>query len=69
MNDIASILLSFVLPLIFLIFILRLIQRSDGWIEMPEHLFWEFVAKHTPAPVFVVPRGLVLKRSCYVFAY
>jgi len=60
-------------PLIILfiavMFLFRTIQRSDGWIEMPEFLFWEFVGKHAPAGVFVVLRGTFLKQSCHVFAH
>jgi hypothetical protein len=49
--------------------ILRAIQRSDGWIEMPEERFWEFVAKQAPLDVFVTLLGTLLKRSCYVYAH
>jgi hypothetical protein len=50
------------------VFLLRLVQRSDGWIEMPEQLFWDLIAKNAPTDVFVVLRGTFFKRSCYVFA-
>jgi len=68
MNIIAS-LSSLFLVFIAGIFVLRLIQRSDGWIEVPEQIFWEFVARHSPADVFVVLKGTLLKRSCYVYAH
>lgn len=65
--------LSIVIPLLLAcvggVLVLRVIQGSNGWIEMPEDIFWRFVATHAPADVLVVLRGTLFKRSCYVYAH